>query len=436
MGEIMKFLKSYLVSATAFVCFASPLTAFANDSFDLDPFEAQSYAHTYNVSEKEAARRLRLMAHVPEIADAITEKLGDDVGGVYFDHSGNKLTMVVRTTRDYVSGPKHVKFNDRFHTPDDKAGKGKKGKKGNNDSRVLVLNVRYETGATLNRTTIEDIVDNRTSRLLTLVPGLQGFGYDPRTNKLFLNIHGVEEAEVFNILNQEGLLDIDGLEIEFRMMENPIEAGAVRGGAGITGCTTGFVGTDLNGNDGVLTALHCSTFFTPNRTNFTYTGNDGASHTLVASPLNRSANHDIMFLTGSTTFPAEFFPDSSSIIRSVTGTRLRTSTNTNGWFSSGSNICHNGQTTGKSCGEVDSIKYRPTHSLGCGTAVCNAVFVTVKGPNLACAGGDSGGPWYATNTAFGIHSAGSSRGVLPGQCDLAIYSSVDYASELGVSIKF
>lgn len=429
----MKFLKSYFISASTFLCLVSALTTSANDSFDLDPFAsaAQSYALDYRVSEKEAARRLRLMAHIPEIADAITEKLGDDVGGVYFDHSGKKLTLVVRTTRNYVKGPKHVKFIDRFHTPDNSI---------NDESRVLVLKVRYETGALLNRSTIEDIIDNRTSQLETDIPGLQSFGYDPKTNTLFLNVFDVDETMVADILDQTGLWDIEGLQIEIRMMDNPIVSSAVRGGADISNlCTTGFVATDASGNDGVLTAAHCST--NTGLTTFTYTGNDGASHTLnVQNPsnvlaANRSPNHDITFLTGNTTFPAEFYPDTSTTTRTVTGTRLRTSTNTNGWFSTGSHICHNGITTGKSCGEVQSIKYKPTYSGACGSVTCNAVFVTVQGPNLACFGGDSGGPVYASSTAFGIQKGASFSGTLPGQCSLMIYSSIDFVSELGVSVK-
>lgn len=432
----MKILKPLLiVSAAALLCLAHPLTASANDSFDLDPFEAQSYAQTYNVNEKEAARRLRLMAHVPEIADALTEKLGDDVAGVYFDNSGKKLTMVVRTTRNHVSGPKHIKFNDRFHTPDDNKGKRKKG---NDESRVLVLKVRYETGAALNRSTLEDIIDNRTSQLETLIPGLQSFGYDPRTNKLFLDVFGVEEDMVANILDQAGLWDIDGLQIEIRMIDNPIVQTAVRGGADISGlCTTGFVATDSSGNDGVLTAAHC--FTTTGITAFAYTGNDGARHTLnVRNPstVSMTPNRDIMFLTGSTTFPAEFFPDSSATTRAVTGTRRRTSTNTNGWFSTGSQVCHNGITTGKSCGEVQTIKYKPTFPGSCGGSTCNAVFIKVEGPNLACFGGDSGGPIYAWNTAFGIQTSASFSGRLPGQCNFMTYSSIDFVSELGVSVKF
>lgn len=78
-------------------------------------------------------------------------------------------------------------------------------------------------------------------------------------------------------------------------------------------------------------------------------------------------------------------------------------------------VCHTGKNTGTTCGRVDYIYFRPTGSRACldsefGAPVqCAARFVRVHSSSLKGCRGDSGGPWFRRNTAYGILKGGTDR---------------------------
>ena len=117
----------------------------------------------------------------------------------------------------------------------------------------------------------------------------------------------------------------------------------------------------------------------------------------------------------------------------VTGTKTEASTTV------GDIVCHYGEKTGYSCGSVYQTNYAPQGNI-CAGGPCAATYVAVAPPpaantiQLACAGGDSGGPWFNVNQAAGVHFAGSSGGTAQGQCLITEYTSVDLVSTLGLSI--
>lgn len=67
---------------------------------------------------------------------------------------------------------------------------------------------------------------------------------------------------------------------------------------------------------------------------------------------------------------------------------------------------------------------------------CASTYISVSGTSLACGAGDSGGPWFASQTAFGVHNGGASSGTAPGQCARAIYMSTDRISDMGLSLFY
>lgn len=94
---------------------------------------------------------------------------------------------------------------------------------------------------------------------------------------------------------------------------------------------------------------------------------------------------------------------------------------------SGDQVCHRGTATGYSCGLVSVTNYQPTYSGACGTQTCSAVWVQVAGAaDTACYGGDSGGPVFASQTAFGLMKGASFSGSAKGQCNWFIYMSTDF----------
>ncbi|MDQ3525911.1 MAG: S1 family peptidase, partial [Chloroflexota bacterium] len=96
--------------------------------------------------------------------------------------------------------------------------------------------------------------------------------------------------------------------------------------------------------------------------------------------------------------------------------------------------CHRGATTGTSCGTIESITHDPGSLCGPNrNGECASTWVRVTGPNLACSGGDSGGPWFNGGTAYGIHKSGASSGTGQGQCSRASFMSINYIGGLGLT---
>ena len=74
----------------------------------------------------------------------------------------------------------------------------------------------------------------------------------------------------------------------------------------------------------------------------------------------------------------------------------------------GSYVCHYGRNSGNSCGTVIDINYFPAHRDYCEDS-CSNTFVKANGPNLRGCVGDSGGPMYRGNIAYGIVNGASDR---------------------------
>lgn len=78
-------------------------------------------------------------------------------------------------------------------------------------------------------------------------------------------------------------------------------------------------------------------------------------------------------------------------------------------------VCHTGMRTGTTCGRVDYIYFRPTYAGACIDAIaganiaCARRFVRVHSSSLKGCVGDSGGPWFRRETAYGILMGGTDR---------------------------
>ncbi len=156
----------------------------------------------------------------------------------------------------------------------------------------------------------------------------------------------------------------------------------------------------------------------------TYTDFDGTVTTSTFQSETFDADQDFQWHTTPQTEVPEFYADLVTSARVLTGRRLRSST------AVGNTTCHRGATSGYSCGSVQSTTYQPTYAGACNGFTCTSTYISVTGTGLTCAGGDSGGPWFNGQTAFGIHKAGNTP------CTLAVYTSTDYLSGTGVSLVF
>lgn len=165
------------------------------------------------------------------------------------------------------------------------------------------------------------------------------------------------------------------------------------------GCTSGFsVLHRASGATGILTAGHCDD-------TLTYLG--------VQLPFwnQRVAGaYDIQFnAAGTHTVRNWIYAGGAN--RTITGKM------TWGQQAVGNFVCKQGRTTGYTCGYIVDKNY--TYQ-----GASTWIRVHRDGVNLS-EGGDSGGPWFTANTAYGVHAAGVG--------DDAIYQATDYA-EIGVSV--
>ncbi len=77
-------------------------------------------------------------------------------------------------------------------------------------------------------------------------------------------------------------------------------------------------------------------------------------------------------------------------------------------------VCHTGKNTGTTCGRVDYIYFQPTQpddacidAIAGQPVTCARRFVRVHSSSLKGCDGDSGGPWFRRNTAYGILKGGT-----------------------------
>jgi hypothetical protein len=81
----------------------------------------------------------------------------------------------------------------------------------------------------------------------------------------------------------------------------------------------------------------------------------------------KDADQDVEIHTSGYVERPEFYADSATTARILTGRRYRSST------AAGDQVCHRGTTTGYSCGYVQLTNYTPTYAGACGTVACSAV---------------------------------------------------------------
>lgn len=177
--------------------------------------------------------------------------------------------------------------------------------------------------------------------------------------------------------------------------EATVEGGRNLNTAGVVGsdgsCTGGFTAT-RNGDRGILTAEHCFD-------NLWYGTVAGIITTNPAVPTLATIDaqyHRTITGNGHVTnaqFRATGFDASDDRITQSYASPALNQT-----------VCHWGRSSYYACGEV--IDTDDCRTLGDGNYRCG---LTTTSPNTSD-GGDSGGPWFLTSTAYGLHTSGSNSG--------------------------
>jgi hypothetical protein len=439
------------------------------DSAEALAADAKIYAEAYGVSYEEAAKRLSIMFDIGAEADASESGEGDDFAGSYFDNSAAQFALVLRTKK--ANKPDRILTRKaRGAAARDPAAKAKRradrkamrakfkltDREVEQAEDILAQDVQVPLkfkGSAANSVRVLQAAIDASAQSLAAIPGFQTAFVDNKTGEVVLMV----DAKSPDVASAEAA---KFLKVPYRIELVPggFVKTALRGGqfSSIpTGrwCMTAFSAKhNTTGKTGVVTAGHCASA-SPN----TISLNDGGTNYAMTqgAPLKLQPTGDLMFLSGTPTAVAEFYYDGTGSVRSVTGTRSRASTTvSNGTWSTagtttGSFVCHLGQQTlgssnvVQSCGEVISTQGQVTSGLltgGSYVIVRNTQSgvgtVRTSGTGtLLCFTGDSGGPWFAGTSAFGVHSSCAwQNGITNGTAAYAIYTSVDAFPSIGVTI--
>lgn len=176
-------------------------------------------------------------------------------------------------------------------------------------------------------------------------------------------------------------------------------------GLALIACTSGFSVKNGSGTKGITTAAHC---------------NNTQSYGTTNLPFQSSAQggqYDVQWHTAPGLTVRNLMYD-GTYYRLVYGTKSRSSQMLNEY------VCKFGTTTLGGCGYITNKNYMPPCKDGyCYTSTF--IYVHRDGVDLS-EQGDSGGPWFSGNTAYGIMKGQNGND--------AYYMAIDYISILGLSV--
>lgn len=335
--------------------------------------DAKFYASDWGIDIDEAVERLKLQEPIGELNAALELDEQDTFGGLYIQHS-----PVYRAIANFTK---------------------------NGDETIL----RYVddgplTGIVEVRTVAASLAELRArQRAVDATVGNMGIasasGINVRDNTIELY---VTDPEALNgAFKREGAILPDLVRV-VEVESLGADDSYIFGGLALSTCTSGFSVRTSAGVKGVCTAGHCSNTQAYSGTNLPY-----------QSGLD-SGTCDAQWHTTSGYTPINWIYDGYAT-RSITATKS--------WYNQtiGEFVAKYGKTTGYTWGYIEVKDYRPQPEHTYTWVIVDNPY----GQNLSSAG-DSGGPWFSGNTAYGIHTGGTG--------DIAWYMPINFIEILGVTV--
>ena len=361
--------------------------------------DAKHYATTYDVEVDEALSRLRRQAAIGKLNAELAEKERATFAGLWVQHEPSYL-IIVQLAGGGEGRLQRLLQSEEFHElyPFVDVRPAKRSLQA-----LAAIQAAAHKAARAQGVPVESSIDipkNRVS-LFTTQPSL-----------LINSLRAADETRA--AVGAESLLE-DATVVEVDILSSP--ARYLNGGQHLfrgvdPWCTSGFSVQNGSGTRGVLTAGHCDNSLSFN------------SRSLPFQSEAYSGSYDVQWHTG----PAELhvvnriwdglFDTTTPYYRFITGTRPRAQQFV------GEVVCKYGMTSGPTCGTISSTTFAPSYVPG---AAATFIVVTSSIQDQSQPG-DSGGPWYSGETAYGIMS-----GHFTANFD-AIYMAIDYISALGVSV--
>ncbi|MCY7339560.1 MAG: S1 family peptidase [Sphingomonas bacterium] len=383
--------------AAALAVAASPVAAGAPTPIVQTPSEALAqdaggYARRYRVTPGEALARLRALQTSAAFTDRLRQTYRERLVGISIDHAPS-LRIVVLLTGTAPVAETSIAVEQ------------------------MVVPVVFRTGASATGDDVIRAMLRRGPALTALLPKARGMGLDPRCGELVILIATADAARIDLAAMTRTAEALTGVKVRFDLADRPSENLSLTGGARIEGvdpadgkryaCTTGFAVTDGTRN-GIATAAHC-----PDQLVF----RDPAGTTIPLAFVGQwgARTQDVQVNLSPLPPQPLFYADRrQGALRTLSGARSRLSTRAGEW------LCHYGESSGYSCAEVELTNFAPPGSL-CGGA-CAPTWVTVRTHD--CRSGDSGGPVFSGDIAFGITKGGS--GGRATRCNFYFYMSTDF----------
>lgn len=382
---------------------------------------ANEYIKNHNVTLGEAINRLAIQESRTDVLSQIESKYADRLAGTYIEHDPT-YKVVIRLkgnqpVKNFIADIKNV------------TGVGKP---------ILQLPIEFQTGAFETKAEGLERLNQSANEIKRQFTNVQGLSYDERTGDIKILLFSEPKEARSNTQNAQKLNLISS---KFKNLPFKIEytnakfqdTAAVKGGSKINTsggyCTSAFAIKNSAGTQYMTTAAHCNG---PNLDVPT-----SAPLTVVGSQLN--ATRDVSWMTvGAGNTVTSQFNSSPTATTKLTGRRTVANTKLN------DTVCHNGATTGYSCGYIGALNFQPTYPNACGTVACSNTWVAVVGSlngasgngTLKCYSGDSGGPVFLNSLAFGILKGSSYSGSGSGQCNAFFYMSTDQLYNMGYSLVY
>lgn len=388
----------FLMSSTAAV--AQNNNDNLEDAWDID---AAQYAQDYAIDVNEAKKRLKAQSEIGDLNNILTLSEAQNFGGLYIEHQPYRINVLFKDVKQ--AG----KFRQRFNAaPWLSSVKFRQVKNSLKELKAAQLNVRKLVGKlsvkvdsdiNIAKNQVELYVKDQYSFEQALALSQQKSM--SKTGAALSKNYSEPALFTFNNTAANNPVNVSLVEVR-QLAKNEAD---IYGGLGLRTCTSGFSVKNASGTKGILTSAHCNN-------SQTYSGKSLPFQSEIYT-----AACDVQWHTAPDfSVTNEFRSSSSGFKRKVTGTVSRNSQTVGGY------VCKYGKTTGYKCGYITSKNYLSTSQPN---STATFIRVSKDGVDLS-SGGDSGGPWFLGNNAYGIHKCGIGND--------SCYMAINYASELGVSV--
>jgi len=347
-------------------------------------FDAQVYASNMNVSVEEAIFRFQLQDIAGDLDAELTTNETETFAGLWIEHTP-EFRVVVQFTRDgeetmkpYLK--KYPEFADIVEV--------------RNTAKVSLADLQRAQADASYSVSASDIPVESDINVFN--------------NSVELYVAKANKSQFDNALQRGNIRLPDKVKVRVITVDAMmnLEVNIFYGGLPLSTCTSGF-SVKEGITKGITTAGHCSN-------TQSYNGNS-----LTFESEKETGSYDIQWHTApGYTVTNKIRTSSGGSTRDITATKSRSSQ------AIGNYVCKYGKTSHYTCGYISSKNF-----MYQGQATYIRADNTAGYDDLS-SGGDSGGPWFLSNTAYGTHVG--SPGDDPND---AVYMAVNYVeSGLGVSV--